>query len=306
MNRIAVSTSWNARRLETGAEVVDSILDLGIASLELSYNLEPAMARGAIARITETGASVVSIHHPCPMPDGFSKDQASGELYNPASLDETERVLAIKNLLGTLEFAIQTGVRVVVFHAGNIPETRDAEHEMTELFKKGDGDWVVLRDELLRERKRQAPARLDALMRVLDRVIPEYEEAMVGLGIENRYYITDIPSLDEMDRLFDRWPPLLYWHDVGHARARACWGLEGEYDALEEFIGKLAGYHLHDAEGAMDHRAPGKGNIDFAKVFRVGGTNGKAIVLEPGKWVEEEDLREGISLLENILKDENV
>ncbi|MEO0250025.1 MAG: TIM barrel protein [candidate division WOR-3 bacterium] len=301
MSRLALSTSWNARRLETGEEVVDSILSLGITSLELSYNLEPGMARDVVARTRETGATIVSLHHPCPMPEGFTKDQASGEIYNPASLDEDERDLAIKSLLETLEFAAENGIRVVVLHAGNVPETRDAEHEMADLFKKGNEAWLGLRDELLQERERQIPKRLDALLRVLDRVVPEYERAEVSLAIENRYYITDIPDIEEAARLLEHYPPLLYWHDTGHGRARACWGLEGEYDALEEFRNRLSGYHLHDAEGARDHRAPGRGDIDFAEIFRLGGTKAKALVLEPGKWVEEKDLREGIAFLEEIL-----
>ncbi len=290
MNYLALSTSWNARRLERGSDVVDSILGLGITGLELSYNLEPEMARDAIARIAETGASILSLHLPCPMPEGFPKDQASGEIYNPASLDPDERALAVKSLLGTLEFAEETGPRGVVLHAGNIPETREAEHEMAELFKKGDESWLQIRDELLRERERQAPARLDALLRVLDAVVKEYEKRGISLAIENRYYITDIPDIQETDLLLDRYPPLSYWHDTGHGRARACWGLEGETDALEEFSDRLVGYHLHDAEGPRDHMAPGMGDIDFAEVFRLGGTEGKALVLEPGRWVEEEDL----------------
>jgi sugar phosphate isomerase/epimerase len=235
------------------------------------------------------------------MPQGFSKDQASGEIYNPASLDGEERALAAGSLLGTLEFAAETGVRVVVFHAGNLPDTRDSEKEMTGLFKKGDEAWLGIRDELLRERKTRAPGHLGALMRVLDKAVPLYERAGVSLAIENRYYVTDIPSLQETGALLERYPPLSYWHDTGHGRARACWGLEGEYEALEEFRGRLAGYHLHDAEGAKDHRAPGKGDVDFREVFRLGGTDGKALVLEPGKWVEEKDLKEGITLLENVL-----
>ncbi|MEO0140587.1 MAG: TIM barrel protein [candidate division WOR-3 bacterium] len=302
MSRLALSTSWNARRMATGAEVVDSIIGLGITSLELSYNLEPDMACDVIARIGETGATLVSLHHPCPMPAGFTKDQASGEIYNPASFEEEERTLAVKSLMRTLEFAAENGVRIVILHAGNIPETREAEHEMAELFKEGNESWLRMRDDLLRERQRQMSARLSALMRVLDEVVFGYEEAGVSLAIENRYYITDIPDIEETARLLESYPPLLYWHDTGHARARACWGLEGEYDALKEFRERLAGYHIHDAEGHRDHKAPGKGDIDFAEILRLGGTGGKALVLEPGRWVEEEDLRNGITLLEDILR----
>jgi len=301
LNRLSVSTSWNARRLDRGADVVDSILSLGIGGLELSYNLERAVAKEAAARARERGAPITSLHHPCPMPQGFSKEQASGEIYNPASLEEEERSLAEKSLLETLDFAEETGVRIVVLHAGNIPDARESESEMAELFKRGDEAWIGLRDELLRERERRIAKHIDGLLRVLDKVIPRYERAGVSLAIENRYYITDIPSLEETDMLLHRYPPLLYWHDTGHGRARACWGLEGEYDALNEFRDRLAGYHLHDAEGARDHRAPGRGDIDFSKVFRLGGTEGKALVLEPGRWVEEDDLKRGIGLIEDIL-----
>lgn len=283
--------------------MVDSILGLGITSLELSYNLEPVMARDVLTRISETEATIVSLHHPCPMPQGFPKDKASGEIHNPASLDEDERAIAIESLLGTLEFAIKTETPVVVFHAGNIPDTREAEKEMAGLFKKEDEAWLGIRDELLRERQRRAPGHLDALLRVLDKVVPRYEESEVSLAIENRYYIMDIPSFEEMAQIFSRYPPLLYWHDTGHGRARACWGLEGEYEALEEFSNRLAGYHLHDAEGVSDHRAPGKGNMDFREIFRKGGTEDKTLVLEPGRWVEEEDLKRGIDLLENVLNE---
>ena len=301
MSSLSLSTSWNARRLETGAEVVDSILSLGIESLELSYNLESPVAREAAARARESGLTIVSLHHPCPIPDGFSKDQASGEIYNPASLDDDERALAEKSLLETLEFAVETGTRFVVLHAGNIPEAREAESEMAELFKAGNEAWLRIRDELLREREKRIKKHLDGLLRLFDKVVPRYEKAGASIAIENRYYITDIPSIEETDMLLRRYPPLLYWHDTGHARARACWGLEGEYDALKEFRDRLAGYHLHDAEGVRDHKAPGKGDIDFSRILRLGGVKGKALVLEPGRWVEEEDLRRGADMLKNIL-----
>ena len=62
--------------------------------------------------------------------------------------------------------------------------------------------------------------------------------------------------------------PVGYWHDAGHgAKLEYCGFLEHE-EYLRRYGDRLVGMHVHDTQGARDHRAPGQGGTDFAMLAK--------------------------------------
>ena len=119
------------------------------------------------------------------------------------------------------------------------------------------------------------------------------ESAGVKLGLETRYYYGEIPSLDEFGMIFGSIPsPALgYWHDTGHAHTMEVLGIASQEDFLSRYGDRLIGMHLHDAVGGSDHRALGRGEIDFPKIMEYVRRD-TAIVLEiHGRASESEIIR---------------
>jgi sugar phosphate isomerase/epimerase len=88
----------------------------------------------------------------------------------------------------------------------------------------------------------------------------------VRLGVEARDGYQEIPSLDEMAQVLAACDglPVGYWHDAGHgAKLEYCGFVEHE-EYLRRYGDRLVGMHVHDTQGARDHRAPGQGGTDFA------------------------------------------
>ncbi|MBW2138526.1 MAG: TIM barrel protein [Deltaproteobacteria bacterium] len=113
----------------------------------------------------------------------------------------------------------------------------------------------------------------------------EAESEGIGLGIENRYYYYELPTLDNLRTIFEEFEgsPIGYWHDTGHAHANEVLGIIRRGELLEAYGGRLLGIHVHDARGLEDHLVPGAGEIDF-----------RAKIRHPGKGCDKGDqAREG-------------
>ncbi len=288
---LAVSTSWLAFHWPEGKSL------LGGLPVEAGYHAERGFLEELLIEF-----SVASIHHPCPTPEGAVKETVIADHFNPASSDEDERRRAARSLLETLELAQRLEVKRVVYHGGYVAleGADEAQREMRRLFEAGNEKWLAIRDQILREREARVGKHLDALRKTLEEVLPKFEEASVELGLENRYWLLDIPTLDEMGRLFEEFSPLKYWHDTGHARARACWGLEGELESLREFKERLLGYHIHDALGPRDHKPPGDGDINLLAHLETGGP--APAVLELSRSVDEEGFKRGLKRTKELLE----
>jgi len=70
-----------------------------------------------------------------------------------------------------------------------------------------------------------------------------------------------------------------------------------EYEnLLERYHQNLVGIHLHDSQGIQDHRAPGTGEIDFAKILPwLGPAAVRIVELRPEE--ETDQVRKGIKSL---------
>jgi sugar phosphate isomerase/epimerase len=59
-----------------------------------------------------------------------------------------------------------------------------------------------------------------------------------------------------------------YWHDVGHAEVQWRLGYVDKRAWLDALAPRTLGCHLHDVDGIGDHRAPGRGDVEWEYLAR--------------------------------------
>ena len=144
----------------------------------------------------------------------------------------------------------------------------DAERELRRLYDSGtdDGERVEeLRAECHRLRKEQSAPWLEQARATLRELVEHAASLGIGIGIENRLHYHEIPNAAEAKELLAEYPAEQagYWHDVGHAEVQARLGLADKRAWLDTNGPRTLGTHLHDVDGLADHRAPGRGNVEW-------------------------------------------
>jgi sugar phosphate isomerase/epimerase len=268
---IGISMVWTSPGAHTGAELIDPILDLGITAVELEYHITDKLFDEILPTIKDKTIKILSIHNYFPLPDIIPRERASGDCLSLASLGKEEREKGVFYTMRTIEHAHDLEAHAVVVHLGRV-EMDLPRNGLQKLYRNG--EWETEGAELLRqykeERRGHRDRHLDALLFSLDRIIKQAERLGVMLGIENRYYLSEMPSKEEIGIILDRFKggPIGYWHDTGHAVVFETLGILKHEELLKTFASSLIGIHLHDCQGMDDHKPPGKGEIDFAMVKR--------------------------------------
>ncbi len=264
---LAISTSWNAFRNSDGVKIVSEVKRLGFQEVELSFDLTPEILEG-IERLTRDEAiRVVSLHNFCPIPDSVRREEALPDHYSMASLDETERQLAVRFTKRTIDTAKRFAARAVVLHAGRV-EIPDRTRELTDLYVRGEAaskELAQVRSEVLAQREAAKKPYLESALKSLDELERYARDRGILLGIENRYYYREIPSFEEIGVILAaiKGSAIRYWHDVGHAQLMENLGFTTHKEFLDTYAHSLLGMHLHDITGYHDHKAPSRGTFDF-------------------------------------------
>jgi sugar phosphate isomerase/epimerase len=301
---LAVSTCWKSWDAGSGDEILGPILDAGVNAIELEYRISEAIYKEMLPLLKRERPAVVSVHNYFPLLAHLRSSNASGDAFLLSSIEKDERESAVKHTLRTLEYAHDVGARAVVLHMGKTLmddgfERLKEECDDGTLEEEATQDYV---EALKKERKRAGRKHLDAALFSLDRLWRPAERLGLRLGIENRYHLREVPSADELDVILARFEGgnIGYWHDVGHAAVQESLYKVGHEELLSRFSARLIGVHLHDAEGARDHQAPGKGTIDFEMVNKHLPSDAIHVVeLDP--HVTPEELEEGMQFLDEIL-----
>lgn len=295
-----ISTAWVSGQVTDGDEMLRALAETGLSAIEIDYRVTHDMLQRIRPRLANGEFTVFSLHNYCPLPDGYSKAQATS-LFQPTSLDEDERRLAISHSIRSLQLAADLGAQVVVFHLGQV-EMDPEESTLVQFYQQGgatSAEAIAFRDRKLAERSSKAEPHLQALLRTLDRIHTEAVKRGVYIGVENRYHYHQIPFGDEFDLLFAefRGGHLRYWHDCGHAELNHRLGfLHHESDLLARHQDHLTGFHIHDINGLKDHKAPGQGNLDFALIARYQKSH-MLKILEVHQPATAEHIRDGVRLL---------
>jgi len=266
---IGVSTAWNALRHTSGKQMVQELLDMGFDLLELNVHVTPEMIEEVEEMVKQGRVSICSLHNYCPLPMDIERENAAANVLPLSSIDEAERSAAVAQTRRTIEWAARIGASTIVLHLGAVPmECRQREA----LRLVGAGYHEQAREIILEDLTERATLRrpyINAVIAGLQELSGYAEAAGVRLGLETRYYYGEIPSLDEFQMIFKNIasPALGYWHDTGHAHVMDVLGIADQEDYLKKYSHRLIGIHLHDAVAGSDHRALGRGEVDFSKIL---------------------------------------
>jgi len=267
----AFSTCWNSGRHTDGREMLAEIRALGFEYAELSHGIRLSLIDGIQQAVAADEIKISSLHNFCPLPLGVNGP--APDYYLPSSPRETERALAVRHTLRTIDCAASLGAKRVVLHLG-IVEMRDYTSRLIKLYAERGVDapkFQRIREKALDVRARKRQRFWDHVFRTLDAVLPRARDAGVKLGAETRLGIEEIPNEDEIDAIIRRFGPeaIGYWHDVGHTQIKENFGLMTHESVLKRFRGHTVGMHLQDfTPPAFDHQPPGFGTFDFSRLSR--------------------------------------
>lgn len=245
--------------------------------------------------------NVVSLHNFCPIPEGLPRPKASPDYYSLSSPNEEERARALLETKHTIDTATKLGAKFVILHTGRVEVDPGRLRWFYSRVRKNVRHEELLKADLIKERESKKERYLSSAMRSLEELSDYSQKAGVLLGIENRYYLHEIPSLDEIGIILDRFGDtnISYWHDTGHAQVSENLAICKHKDYLDRFGARMIGVHLHDVVGCDDHRAPGKGNLGF-RVLTPYLREETCLVFEPHYPVTGRQIKKGVRYLESL------
>jgi len=267
---LIISTAWNAFRHTDGQSLVFEIKELGFEEIELSFNLTSGIVE-SIGRLAESRKiRIKSIHNFCPVPEGIKVEDALPDYYSMSSANDDERRRSIEQTKKTIDTANRLQAEAVVLHSGRV-EIAERTRELIDLYNRGlnnSKEYRELKSDIIKERQENCRPFLQNTLKSLEELNRYAKAQGVFLGIETRFYYREIPSLEEIAVILDRFrdSQVYYWHDVGHARVMENLGFLKHEDLLDLYKDALLGIHLHDVTGCSDHKAPGKGEFDFKRL----------------------------------------
>jgi sugar phosphate isomerase/epimerase len=297
---LGISTSWKSEVAESGVEILEAILELGVYAVELEYRISEPMLREMLPYLKRGAPAVNSLHNILPRPAEVPKETATGEFVSLTSPDPEERNAAVRYTRRTMEWAEELGARAVVLHMGKVALENSAKalRRLYDDKKTQSEEGLAFIEEQKAERARLGRELLSPALRSLEPLANEALKRGILLGVENRYNLHDFPSAEEFEILFKEFAgsPVRYWHDIGHATAQENLGLLKKGELLGRFGGILAGVHLHGCRGYHDHYAPGTGDEDlgFLKQFLKPDT---VRAVETHSRASREELMEGLAFL---------
>lgn len=265
---IALSTAWYPRGAPRFDATLRAIAGMGFEAIEVGItDSVPFRMKDALACLKRTPLKVLSVHNVC---SNRKLDPSNRRGDWLASTDEEQRRVGVEATLESIENAKALGASTVVLHVGSLPieEKWEKQALLYHLARGGAaaaGELGVSREEILAERAACGTAQLDAACRSLAELLDK--SSGIRLGLECRLGWHELPSLDEVGLLLDRFPDprVGYWHDVGHAVVQDFMGLGDHLEWLRRHGGRTIGVHLHDVrEGHHDHYPPGLGEVDYA------------------------------------------
>jgi sugar phosphate isomerase/epimerase len=287
-----------------GGDILRLAEEWGADSIELEYRISEKIYRQVLNSLSGSSVQVLSLHNFCYRPGIIPPEKADADYFRLSSTDTDERQRAVEYTIKTVEHADEIGASYVVLHLGDTGQEKEKEF-FRGLISDMDGAEESDRKKLRRykeERGKRAGEMIDQVYRSLDKICEEALRYGITLGIENRFYLYQFPSFDEMGDIFSRFTgaPLGLWLDTGHAAAQEKLGQPGLDDYLSVYREKIEGFHLHDIKGSNDHQVPGSGEIDFGKLAEPVKESGAGIIELHGRHTRDE-IRESLRFIRELV-----
>jgi sugar phosphate isomerase/epimerase len=208
----------------------------------------------------------------------------------------------------TIETAASLNARAVVLHCGRV-EIHSRTVELIALYERGVRDtsaYMQIRSEIIEERRQNAGPYLESALKSLAELNDFALEKNILLGIETRYYYREIPSVEEIGIILDRFKDsaIHYWHDTGHAQLMENLGLCGHDEFLKRYGRAMIGVHAHNILGCYDHQPPIRGDFDFTRLNPY-LKDGLIAIIEAHQPATGQELRESKEYLERLWNGKN-
>jgi sugar phosphate isomerase/epimerase len=292
---VSLSTMWAKGRFSHMAEFAARAKELGFTHVEANASISPRM----LSELIETTVPISSIHSPCPTV--LSSRGIPIANLSLSSLDESERMEAVSFNKKTIDLASNVCAKAIVLHMGEVPIDLSLQDRLYKLYDENHAqtkEYSQAKEELIYQRISQVPPYLEAVRKSLQELSEYSRQKGIILGLETRFYLHEIPNMDEMAELLNEVPgsPVGYWHDVGHAEVQQRLGFSLHEEWLSRFKHRMIGIHLHDVLGISDHRAPGKGAVNWEMVAKY-LPQGVVKVCEIGEWNDEEQMQGVVSFI---------
>ncbi len=304
----SISTSWNSWREPDADKMIDEIKSFGFNRVELDFAL-PVQTVERIIQLVEQGTiQVSSLHNFCPIPEHVNPKYASPNMFLISDKDPQKRQESVKYTFNTIDYAVKLGAEAVVMHSGEIP-IKNKTNDLILLMRQDKQDsfkFIKTKVKHLTEREKLRNEYIQYTLESLDAINDYAIKKNVKIGIENRYYIHEIPDLEEIELILNQFKGgnLFYWHDMGHAQHMENLHVFYHEEYLNAFKNRLLGMHIHDIVRDSDHRAPGCGVFDFTRVIDY-LTKDIIKVLEVHHPTSPSELKSGIKFLKDLLQKEN-
>jgi len=293
---VSLSTMWVKGRFRHMAGFAAKARELGFTHIEANASISPRM----LSELLKTTIPISSIHSPCPLI--LSSRGIPISSLSLSSLDESERMEAVSFTKQTIDLGASVRTKAIVLHMGEVPIDLSLQDRLYKLHDGGYAqtkEYSQAKEELVYQRKSQAPNYLDAAKKSLQELSEYSRQKGMMLGLETRFHPHEIPSMEEMAELLNEisGSPVGYWHDVGHAEVQQRLGFSLHEEWLSRFRDKIVGIHLHDVLGISDHQAPGTGDMNWEMVAKY-LPPGIVKVCEIGEWNDEEQMQGVVNLLQ--------
>lgn len=269
---ISLSTAWNYRSGIDMRQLLSEIKAAGVDTIELGYKITVDELAQILPLLKEFDIRVSSVHNFCPLPNDHPSSRHPSNHYRLSSIDEAERKLAVKWTQEAVNTARKANAGVVVIHAGMIELPEEIAEGLFKKYKesgKGAPDFPQLRERFIKERSKAKGPFMKALVESLKEVMKYAKDHGIKIGLETRYYPTEIPNHEEIGELLDLFHKdgMWYWHDVGHGEVNERLGIYNHLETLKRYQDQLIGFHLHGVDILKDHRAPFAGDFDLKSVY---------------------------------------
>jgi len=261
---LALSTSWNNSPRKSAQQIFGEIENLGFEYIELGFS---HTKKHTDFLHKHPSIKPLSLHNFCPIPDRIPINKALPDFYNLASKNESIRKTAVNFTKRTILTAKKLHAKAIVLHAGRV-EIDDYTRELCKLKQRNNLKSLdTLRCKALEERNNNKKHFIDSIFKSLRDLTDFANNEGIKIGLENRFYIREIPNFEEIGLLLAAFHKkgLGYWHDAGHAYIFDQIGLGSHLGYLKKYHSYLLGVHLHDVKNLVDHMAPFTGEIDFRK-----------------------------------------